>query len=130
MELENLDSSILKSNTPKKYPVIEIAEDDMWWQLPKEMSDDLVTRYQANESEIGYTWHWESGSGYTWHGGEQGYGSWRRDNETSTAISKYVMNFETWKQTDIDTQLKRAFRIVWIDLALVQAVKTGESNED
>ena len=44
MELESPDWSVLNSQTPEKYPVIEIAfRNGVWWQLPKWMSDMKLT---------------------------------------------------------------------------------------
>ena len=101
---------------PNTYPVIEIAfRNDKWWQLPKDMSDEILSKFLANEKGIGYTWDW----------GDQRYGSWRPDDET-TSINRYLLDFETGTQTNIDTKRKRTFRIAWVDLDLLQAVKTGE----
>ena len=117
MELEKPDWAVLNSQTAEKYPVIEIAfPNDKWWQLPKWMSDRLLTKYQANEIDVGYTWDW----------GDERNGSWRPDDETTTSINRYLLNFETWEQTNIDNQRKRTFRIAWVDVAHQQAVKTGE----
>ena len=41
-ELESAELFALNSRTPKQYPVIEIAfRNGMWWQLPKDLSDQL-----------------------------------------------------------------------------------------
>jgi hypothetical protein len=117
MELESPDWSVLNSQTPDKYPVIEIAfRNGLWWQLPKWMSNQLLGKYQANEQDIGYTWDW----------GDARNGSWRPDDETTTSINRYLLNFETWEQTNIDNQRKRTFRIAWVDVTHQQPVKTGE----
>ena len=106
MELESPGWSVLNSQTAEKYPVIEIAfPNDKWWQLPKWMSDQLLTKYQANEIDVGCTWYW----------GDERNGSWR-PNDEPTSINRYLY---------IDTQRERSFRISWVDLDLVKAVKTG-----
>ena len=85
-------------------PVIQIQfQHGTWWQLPTDMSDQVLARYQANEIDIGYTWDW----------GDTRVGSWQPDDET-TSINRYTLNFDTWEQTNIDSQRKRNFRIAWV----------------
>ena len=115
MEPKSPDWSVLKMQMPNTYPVIEIAfRNNKWWQLPKETSDEILSKFLANEKDIGYTWDW----------GDQRYGSWR-PNDEPTSINRYLLDFETKTQRNIDTQRERSFRISWVDLDLVKAVKTG-----
>ena len=99
----------------RRVPVIEVAfSGGKWWQIPLEMSQMIYTKYLANE-DAGYTWDW----------GNTRQGSWERDGDGSS-INRYLLNFETWTQTNIDNGRKRSFRIVWVLPESVQAVHTGE----
>ena len=99
----------------RRVPVIEVAfSGGKWWQIPREMSQMIYMKYLANE-DAGYTWDW----------GNTRRGSWPGDGDGSS-INRYLLNFETWTQTNIDNGRKITFRIVWVLPESVEAVHTGE----
>ncbi len=53
-------------------------------------------------------------AGYTWDWGEGGRaGSWKPDGEESS-INRYVIDFATGVQTNLDNQRKRSIRVIWV----------------
>ena len=85
-------------------PIFEVEYPrGMWWALPAETSRQLYSKYECGEQDIGYAWDW----------GNTFKGTFHHDGE-KTSISRYVLNFDTMEQTNIDTQYKRFFRIVWL----------------
>ena len=83
-------------------PIVEVAFPyDQWWSIPKELSQGLVEKMREGQN-AGYTWDW----------GENGrVGSWKHD-EQETSINRYILDFVTMTQTNIDSGRKRSIRIV------------------
>ena len=97
-------------------PIIEIAfRNGMRWDLPASMSKQLYDKHIAGEQDIGYTWDW----------GDSRYGSWCPDGEKSS-ISRYLLDWECMKQTNIDKQRERSFRVAWVLPGQIQVRWTGE----
>ena len=89
-------------------PIIEIAfRKGMWWRLPASMSKQIYDKYIAGEQVIHYTWDWCS------------------DGE-NTSISRYLLDFECMKQTDIMDNRKFSFRVAWVLPDQIDAVSSGE----
>ena len=101
-------------------PIIEVAfRNDMWWSIPASMSQELYDRHRAGEEWIGYTWDW----------GEARRGAWRPDGE-ETSINRYLLDFRSMVQTNIDNQRVRSFRITWVLPEQFEAVWTGKIVRD
>ena len=99
-------------------PIIEVSfGNGMWWSLPSEMSAQLYEKFTSGEN-AGYTWDW---------GGAR-EGSWRPDGEC-TSINRYIIDFKTMTQTNIDNKRKRSVRIVWTTTAATQPQWSGEIPE-
>ena len=85
-------------------PIVEVAfRDGKWWSIPQEMSARLYQEY-ANGQDAGYTWDWGEGGRA---------GSWKPDGE-ETSINRYVIDFATRVQTNLDNQRKRFIRIILV----------------
>ena len=98
-------SDSASAGQPGKIPIIEVAyKKDMWWSMPQELSQALYTKHLEGETGIGYTWDW----------GNQRTGSWAPDGEETT-INRYVIDFVTMEQKNIDSGYRRTIRIAWID---------------
>ena len=85
-------------------PIIEVAfKNDTWWSIPQAMSAQLYAKHAQGE-DAGYTWDW----------GEDGRtGSWAPGGE-ETSINRYIIDFVSCIQTNIDNGRKRSIRVVWV----------------
>ena len=85
-------------------PIVEVAFSyGKWWSIPQEMSAQLYDKY-VNGQDAGYTWDWGEGGRA---------GSWKPDGEETT-INRYVIDFATGVQTNLDNQRKRSIRLIWV----------------
>ena len=99
-----------------KVPIVEVAfRDGKWWSIPQEMSAELYDKY-INGEDAGYTWDWGEGGRA---------GSWKLDGEV-TSINRYVIDFATGVQTNLDNQRKRSIRVIWVRPQDVVPEFTGE----
>ena len=97
-------------------PIVEVAfKSDKWWSIPEEMSRQLYEKYMS-EQDAGYTWDW---------GPDGRRGSWQPD-DMETSIKRYVIDFVSMVQTNVDNSRKRSVRIVRVRPQDVQARFTGE----
>ena len=115
-EVTNQEASWVPREGERPVPVVEVAfRYGTWLQIPLEMSQMIYTKYLANEN-AGYTWDW----------GDTREGSWQGSDGEGSSINRYLLDFETWTQTNIDNGRKRSFRIVWVLPESIEAVHTGE----
>ena len=85
-------------------PIIEVAfNNGQWWSIPQEMSAQLYAKH-AEGMDAGYTWDWGEGGRA---------GSWRPEGE-ETRINRYIIDFVSCIQTNIDNGRKRSIRVVWV----------------
>ena len=104
---------------PGKVPIIEVAfNNDMWWSIPQVMAQGLYEKYLHGEQDIGYTWDWV----------ERRTGSWVHEDQ-KTSINRYLINFDTRVQTNIDNGRLRTIRVAWVDHADVAPRWTGQIPE-
>ena len=97
-------------------PIVEVALGyGKWWSIPQEMSALLYEKY-VNGQDAGYTWDWGEGGRA---------GSWCPDGEKTT-INRYVIDFATCVQTNLDNQRKRSVRLIWVRPQDVEAQFTGQ----
>ena len=98
-------SDSASAGQPARIPTIEVAfKNGCWWSIPQAMSQALYERHVQGESDIGYTWDW----------GDKRKGSWAPDGKETT-VNRYVLDFTTMRQENIDKGRLRTFRITWID---------------
>ena len=72
-------------------PIFEVAfKHDMWRSMPADLSQQLYERYESDEDVV-YCWDW----------GNSRYGSWAPEGNV-TSISRYVIDFTTWAQRNLD----------------------------
>ena len=96
-------------------PIFEVAfKKGMWWSIPADMSQQMYENYR-NKEDVGYTWDW----------GNSRYGSWKPDGEV-TSINRYVIDFNTWEQRNVDNDRRRSVRLVWVAAERVDPIWTGE----
>ena len=98
-------------------PIVEVAfSHGKWWALPQEMSAELYHKY-INGQDAGDTWDWGESAAQP--------RSWKPDGE-ETSINRYVIDFATGVQTNIDNQRKRSIRVIWVRPQDVVPQFTGE----
>ena len=96
-------------------PIFEVAfKKGMWWSIPAEMSQAIYEKYMNNE-DAGYTWDW----------GSSRAGSWQPDGE-ETSINRYMIDFRTWEQRNLDNDRRRSVRLVWVAPERIDPTWTGE----
>ena len=74
-----------------------------------------LTSTRGNNEDVGYTWDW----------GNSRYGSWAPEGEL-TSINRYVIDFNTWEQRNLDNDRRRSVRLVWVPADKVNPIWTGE----
>ena len=96
-------------------PIFEVAfKKGMWWSIPAEMSQAIYEKYMNNE-DAGYTWDWgNSRAGSYQPGGEE------------TSINRYMIDFRTWEQRNLDNDRRRSVRLVWVAPERIDPTWTGE----
>ncbi len=75
---------------------------DKWWAIPREMSLQLQGHRDAGSEQAGCTWDW----------GDTRSGSWRPDGEV-TRINRYLIDFRTMTQRNLDNNRKRTVQLAW-----------------
>ena len=100
---------------PAFIPIFEVAyKNNMWWSLSEWTSRCLYEQY-INEQNAGYIWDWENAR----------WGSWINDGEWTT-INRYIIDFQTWEQRNIDNQRRRSIRLIWVANDRLDPQWTGE----
>ena len=96
-------------------PIVEVAyRTGQWWAMPQDISQ-MILEKMRNGEDAGYTFDW----------GAQGrQGSWQPDGE-ETKINRYVIDFGSMTQTNIDNNRKRSIRIVYIKREDIEARFAG-----
>ena len=61
---------------------------------------------------------------YTWDWGDSRAGSWQPDEE-ATSINRYMIDFQTWEQQNLDNDRRRSVRLVWVAPEKVDPTWTG-----
>ena len=96
-------------------PIFEVAfKKGVWWSIPVDISDTIYKHYKENE-EAPYEWDW----------GNSRYGSWSPEGRR-TSKNRYVIDFNTWEQRNVDNGRRRSVRLVWVPAERVDPIWTGE----
>ena len=96
-------------------PIFEVAfRHGMWWSIPAEMSQLIYEKYINNENAV-YTWDW----------GDTRTGSFLLEGE-ETSINRYMIDFETWEQRNLDNNRRRSVRLVHVAGGRIDATWTGQ----
>ena len=100
--------------------IIEIAHGvDMWWSLPAGFSRELLDKHAKGAVVVSFVWDWK----------EKRLGSYCPEGKKTT-ISRYMLDFDTFMQTNTDTHRARSFRIISVPGEHVEAVWTGQIVSD
>ena len=86
-----------------KVPIVEVAFGcDKWWSLPQELSAKLYDRYVSGHP-----------AKYAWQGQEPF--QYRNIPSSDTDdVNRYVIDFNTSVQTNMDDLCERSIRIIWV----------------
>ena len=96
-------------------PIFEVAfQHGLWWSISSEMSQQIYDQYK-NQQNAGYTWDW----------GDARAGSWQPDGQ-QTSINRYVIDFDTWEQRNVDNDRRRSVRLVWVTAKMADPKWTRE----
>ena len=96
-------------------PIFEVAhKNDLWWSIPAGESKRMYDQY-VEGLDVVYTWDW----------GNSRLGSFVLDGEP-TSINRYMIDFETWEQVNIDNNRRRSVRLVWVKPKSVVPKWTGQ----
>jgi hypothetical protein len=95
-----INQQLLRSDTLR----IQVEfNNGMWWEMPQELYAQLLQKYREDYAEATFVWDW---------GGTRD-GSWAPDGETTT-LNRYVIDFRTMIQRNLDNGRTRRVRFVYI----------------
>ena len=110
------EPSEYSSAVPPTVPIFEVAlKKGMWWSIPADLSQQIYELYRTNEEMVSYTWDWKTSR----------VGSFELDGEP-TSINRYIIDFKTWEQRNLDNDRRRSVRLVWVAPEKVDPTWTGE----
>ena len=75
----------------------------MWWAMPHELSDPIVEEWISGATKVSFIWDWAS----TRKGSYQ-------PNEEDTSINRYIIDFYTMQQRNIDNDRTRKVKVVGV----------------
>ena len=86
-----------------QWEILMEFNDSMWWMMPHELSGPIVENWRDGCQQSSYVW--------PWHGTRQR--SYQPRGAPSD-ISRYVIDFTTMQQRNIDNGRTRNIRIVYV----------------
>ena len=75
----------------------------MWWVMPHELSDAILQTWSTGAKQVSFVWDWEATR----------QGSYCPDGE-GTSISRYMIDFETMLQRNLDNDRTRKVKVVGV----------------
>ena len=101
-------------------PSLEVSyRNDMWRALPKNTSSDLYALFRQGYEGGSYVWDWKDSRTGTW-----------TQNVNTTSISRYLIDFRSMEQRNIDNDRRRSVRFVFVRPQDAHAAWSGEIPED
>ena len=96
-------------------PIVEVAyRGGQWWTIAPGVSQMLLQKMRNGENAV-YTYDW---------GPNGREGTWRHEGQKTT-INRYMIDFKTMTQMNIDNQSERSIRIAYIRPQDVEALLMG-----
>ena len=103
-----------------KQPLVPIGEvayrHGQWWTIAPEIAQMIFEKMRNGENAL-YTYDW---------GPDGREGSWRPEGQNTT-INRYVIDFNSLTQMNIDNQSMRSIRIAYVRPEDVEARFTGHT---
>ena len=75
----------------------------MWWAMPHELSDSILEEWLNGAHQVSYVWDWQ-------HTRQGSY----RPNGANTSINRYILDFETMQQRNVDNDRTRKAKVVCV----------------
>jgi len=75
----------------------------MWWAMPHDLSDPILDKWFKGSQQVSFIWDWKG----TRRGSYQ-------LNGAATSISRYIIDFDTMYQRNIDNDGTRKVKVVCI----------------
>ena len=78
-------------------------KDGMWWAMPQELSQGILDQWAAGAQQVVFNWDWK----------DRRPGSWKPDG-AETSLSRYIIDFDTMEQRNMDNNRMRKVKVVAI----------------
>ena len=76
---------------------------DMWWAMPHELSDSILEKWTNGAQQVSFIWDWQA----TRKGSYQ-------PNGADTSINRYIIDFDTMHQRNVDNNRTRKVKVVCV----------------
>jgi len=86
-----------------KYEIHVDFNKGMWWAMPHDLSDSILEEWFNGSQQVSFIWDWK----------ESCRGSWQSDG-AETSINRYIIDFDTMFQRNIDNERTRKVKVVCI----------------
>ena len=86
-----------------KYEIHVDFNKGMWWAMPHDLSDSILEEWLNGSQQVSFIWDWK----------ESRRGSWQSDG-AETSINRYIIDFDTMRQRNIDNERTRKVKVVCI----------------
>ena len=89
--------------TQMKWEIHVDFNNDMWWAMPHELSDSILEKWTNGAQQVSFIWDWQA----TRKGSYQ-------PNGADTSINRYIIDFETMHQRNVDNDRTRKVKVVCV----------------
>ena len=89
--------------TQLKWEIHVSFDNDMWWAMPHELSDSILQQWHHGAQQVSFIWDWKATR----------KGSYQPDG-AETSISRYIIDFDTMYQRNVDNNRIRKVQVVGV----------------
>ena len=94
----------LPETVPISALLIQVAfNNGMWWTMPQELSTGILAEWRDGAQQVSFVWDWQTSR----------EGSYAPDGAT-TSLNRYLIDFTTMHQRNIDNDRTRRVRVVHV----------------
>ena len=98
-----MDLGRLPCVTKMKREILVEFNNNMWWAMPHELSDSILGQWTNGARQVSFIWDWQA----TRKGSYQ-------PNGAETSINRYIIDFDTMHQHNIDNDRTRKVKVVCV----------------
>ena len=98
-----MNQGTLPLATQLKWEIHVSFHNDMWWAMPHELSDSILQQWHHGAQQVSFIWDWKTTR----------KGSYQPDG-AETSISRYIIDFDTMYQRNLDNNRMRKVKVVAI----------------